>query len=57
MVLVLQNLDLWFSLSYKLSQGIDFVRIGRHEAIHDDIRGHCFSGRMLFYYYAKHIVF
>ncbi|KAM0935396.1 putative DNA helicase [Dioscorea sansibarensis] len=25
------------------TEGIDFVRIGRHEAIHDDIRGHCFS--------------
>ncbi|XP_039122512.1 DNA replication ATP-dependent helicase/nuclease JHS1 isoform X1 [Dioscorea cayenensis subsp. rotundata] len=25
------------------AEDIDFVRIGRHEAIHDDIRGHCFS--------------
>ncbi|KAJ0970838.1 hypothetical protein J5N97_018797 [Dioscorea zingiberensis] len=25
------------------TEGIDFVRIGRREAIHDDIHGHCFS--------------
>ncbi|KAH1038868.1 hypothetical protein J1N35_040611 [Gossypium stocksii] len=26
------------------SQGIDFVRIGRHESVHEEIKGHCFSG-------------
>ncbi|XP_020085618.1 DNA replication ATP-dependent helicase/nuclease DNA2 isoform X2 [Ananas comosus] len=25
------------------SQGIDFVRIGRHGAVHQDVRSHCFS--------------
>ncbi|GMY22919.1 DNA replication ATP-dependent helicase/nuclease JHS1 isoform X2 [Fagus crenata] len=25
------------------AQGIDFVRIGRHEAVHEEVRGHCFS--------------
>ncbi|KAJ0051987.1 hypothetical protein Pint_00019 [Pistacia integerrima] len=28
------------------AQNIDFVRIGRHEAVHEDIRGHCFSVQM-----------
>ncbi|TYH76445.1 hypothetical protein ES332_D04G086400v1 [Gossypium tomentosum] len=26
------------------SQGIDFVRIGRHESVHEEIKGHCFAG-------------
>ncbi|GMJ09463.1 jing he sheng 1, embryo defective 2411 [Hibiscus trionum] len=26
------------------SQSIDFVRIGRHESVHEEIKGHCFSG-------------
>ncbi|KAL4585843.1 hypothetical protein LXL04_010469 [Taraxacum kok-saghyz] len=26
------------------SQGIDFIRIGREEAVHEDIRGHCING-------------
>lgn len=30
-----------------LLQGIDFVRIGRNDAVHEEIRGHCFSGGML----------
>ncbi|KAF7844965.1 DNA replication ATP-dependent helicase/nuclease DNA2 isoform X1 [Senna tora] len=25
------------------AQGIDFVRIGRHEAVHEEVRGHCIS--------------
>ncbi|ONK72257.1 uncharacterized protein A4U43_C04F17470 [Asparagus officinalis] len=25
------------------AQGIDFIRIGRHEVVHDDIRDHCLS--------------
>ncbi|GLT73724.1 hypothetical protein SLA2020_455620 [Shorea laevis] len=25
------------------AQDIDFVRIGRHEAVHEEVRGHCFS--------------
>ncbi|XP_043718430.1 DNA replication ATP-dependent helicase/nuclease JHS1 isoform X4 [Telopea speciosissima] len=25
------------------AQGIDFVRIGRYEAVHEEVRGHCFS--------------
>ncbi|XP_054795481.1 DNA replication ATP-dependent helicase/nuclease JHS1-like isoform X1 [Prosopis cineraria] len=25
------------------AQGIDFVRIGRHEAVHEEVRGHCLS--------------
>ncbi|KAI8572529.1 hypothetical protein RHMOL_Rhmol01G0206500 [Rhododendron molle] len=25
------------------AQGIDFVRIGRNDAVHEEIRGHCFS--------------
>ena len=25
-------------------QNIDFVRIGRHEVVHEEIQGHCFSG-------------
>ncbi|KAL8229689.1 hypothetical protein R6Q57_014589 [Mikania cordata] len=26
------------------SQGIDFIRIGREEAVHEEIRGHCING-------------
>ncbi|KAI3818648.1 hypothetical protein L1987_12463 [Smallanthus sonchifolius] len=26
------------------SQGIDFIRIGRDEAVHEEIRGHCING-------------
>ncbi|KAJ9680403.1 hypothetical protein PVL29_019664 [Vitis rotundifolia] len=26
------------------AQNIDFVRIGRHEVVHEEIQGHCFSG-------------
>lgn len=29
------------------SQSIDFVRIGRHESVHEEIKGHCFSGMNL----------
>ncbi|OMO90149.1 hypothetical protein COLO4_19317 [Corchorus olitorius] len=29
------------------SQGIDFLRIGRHESVHDEVKGHCFSGMNL----------
>ncbi|GAV87672.1 Cas_Cas4 domain-containing protein/Dna2 domain-containing protein/AAA_11 domain-containing protein/AAA_12 domain-containing protein [Cephalotus follicularis] len=25
------------------AQAVDFVRIGRHEAVHEEVRGHCFS--------------
>ncbi|CAB4299713.1 unnamed protein product [Prunus armeniaca] len=25
------------------AQNIDFLRIGRHEAVHEEVRGHCFS--------------
>ncbi|XP_024627209.1 DNA replication ATP-dependent helicase/nuclease JHS1 isoform X2 [Medicago truncatula] len=25
------------------AQGIDFVRVGRHEAVHEEVRGHCLS--------------
>lgn len=25
------------------AQGISFIRIGRHEAVHDDVREHCLS--------------
>lgn len=26
------------------AQGIDFIRIGRHDAVHEEVREHCFSG-------------
>ncbi|XVE90822.1 hypothetical protein DITRI_Ditri20bG0106900 [Diplodiscus trichospermus] len=29
------------------SQGIDFIRIGRHESVHEEVKGHCFSGMNL----------
>ncbi|PON87540.1 hypothetical protein TorRG33x02_167180 [Trema orientale] len=29
------------------TQGIDFVRIGRHEAVHEEVRGHCISAMNL----------
>jgi DNA replication ATP-dependent helicase Dna2 len=25
------------------SEGVDFIRIGRHEAVHPDVRDHCLS--------------
>ncbi|KAK8672375.1 hypothetical protein V6N13_110747 [Hibiscus sabdariffa] len=28
-------------------ESIDFVRIGRHESVHEEIKGHCFSGMNL----------
>lgn len=35
---------------WKKMQGIDFVRIGRHESVHEEIKGHCFSGQNVYYY-------
>jgi len=35
-------------LQYKWIQGIDFVRVGRHEAVHEEVRGHCLSGLPIF---------
>ncbi|XWS74707.1 hypothetical protein CRYUN_Cryun01aG0020800 [Craigia yunnanensis] len=29
------------------SQSIDFVRIGRHESVHEEVKGHCISGMNL----------
>ncbi|XWS56828.1 hypothetical protein CRYUN_Cryun09bG0119000 [Craigia yunnanensis] len=29
------------------SQSIDFVRIGRYESVHEEVKGHCFSGMNL----------
>lgn len=37
-------LVLFVSLTDRQLQDIDFVRIGRHEVVHEEIQGHCLSG-------------
>lgn len=33
-------------IEFKPMQNIDFLRIGRHEVVHEEVRGHCFSGQI-----------